>query len=193
MMSAHARLALALAGLVAPALILTAGLVAPAAARPTPVPPAHQAPPVARVVIAGYAFRPQTLTVVPGTTVTWTNTDSAIHTVVSDTTAFMASQDLATGQTFTHTFATVGTFTYHCGQHAFMTGTIVVKGRTRPTHEQRRDHEGGAPVVVVRQPQSPPLRLGRGHDARTLALGPPHAAGSTTYSTRRTRPVCRAS
>ncbi len=138
MMSAHARLALALAGLVAPALILTAGLDAPAAARPTPVPPAHKAPPVARVAIAGYAFRPKTLTVVPGTRVTWTNTDSDSHAVASDshavasdTGAFMESANLSTGQSFTHTFGKAGVYRYHCGLHAFMTGTVIVK---TPTH-----------------------------------------------------------
>ncbi len=138
MMSAHARLALALAGLVAPALILTAGLDAPAAARPTPVPPAHKAPPVARVAIAGYAFRPKTLTVVPGTRVTWTNTDSDSHAVASDshavasdTGAFMESANLSTGQSFTHTFGKAGVYRYHCGLHACMTGTVIVK---TPTH-----------------------------------------------------------
>ncbi len=131
MMSAHARLALALAGLVAPALILTAGLDAPAAARPTPVPPAHKAPPVARVAIAGYAFRPKTLTVAPGTRVTWTNTDSDSHAVASDTGAFVESANLSAGQSFTHTFDKAGVYRYHCSLHAFMTGTVIVK---TPTH-----------------------------------------------------------
>ncbi len=141
MMSAHARLALALAGLVAPALILTAGLDAHAAARPTPVPPAHKAPPVARVAIAGYAFRPKTLTVVSGTRVTWTNTDSDSHAVASDshavasdTGAFMESANLSTGQSFTHTFGKAGVYRYHCGLHAFMTGTVIVKTPTHAKH-----------------------------------------------------------
>jgi plastocyanin len=121
------RLALALAGLGVPAVLLAAGVGAHAGTRPTPTPRAHAAPLVARVAIAGYAFRPKTLTVAPGTRVTWTNTDSDTHTVVSDTTVFTASDDLHRGKSFTHTFATVGTYTYHCGQHAFMTGTIIVK------------------------------------------------------------------
>jgi len=36
---------------------------------------AHRALCGARVTIKGYAFTPKTLTVVPGTTVTWTNKD----------------------------------------------------------------------------------------------------------------------
>jgi len=125
---AHPRLTSVLAGLGVSALLLTAGPDAHAA---TPAPHARTAPSVVRVTIKGYAFTPKTLTVVPGTTVTWTNTDSAIRTVVSDTTAFMASQDLPTGKTFTHTFVKVGTFRYHCGQHAFMAGTVIVKRVTR--------------------------------------------------------------
>ncbi len=121
------RLARALAGLGAPTVLLATGVGAHAATRPTPTPRAHTAPLVARVAIQGYAFRPKTLTVAPGTRVTWTNKNNDIHSIVSDTTAFMASDDLRTGQSFTHTFATVGTYTYHCGQHAFMTGTVIVK------------------------------------------------------------------
>ena len=93
---------------------------------------------MARVAIAGYAFRPKTLTVVPGTRVTWTNTDSDSHAVASDshavasdTGAFMESANLSTGQSFTHTFGKAGVYRYHCGLHAFMTGTVIVK---TPTH-----------------------------------------------------------
>ncbi len=110
-------------GLLVPALLLGVGLRAHAATRPTP--------PVARVTIQGYAFHPKTLVVAPGTTVRWTNTDSDIHTVVSDTTAFTASHDLPTGKSFAHTFSKTGTFRYHCGQHAFMMGTVVVQSPTR--------------------------------------------------------------
>lgn len=127
MIATPSRRTVARASLLMPALLLGVGLGAHAAARPAPVPPAPKAPPVARIAIAGYAFRPKTLTVAPGTRVTWTNTDSDTHTVVSDTTVFTASDDLHRGKSFTHTFATVGTYTYHCGQHAFMTGTIIVK------------------------------------------------------------------
>jgi len=125
---AHPHLTIVLTVLGVSALLLTAGPDAHAA---PPAPHARTVPSVVRVTIQGYAFRPQTLTVAPGTRVTWTNTDSAIHTVVSDTTAFTASDDLRTGQSFTHTFGKVGTYTYHCGQHAFMTAAVIVKRVTR--------------------------------------------------------------
>ena len=37
------------------------------------------------------------------------------------------SGDLARGATFQHTFATAGTFNYHCIHHAPMTGSVVVR------------------------------------------------------------------
>ncbi len=121
-MGAHPRLAILLAGLAAPALLLTAS---PGAHAATPAPRATTA--MVRVAIRGYAFAPKTVTVAPGTKVTWTNKDSDIHTVFSNTSAFMESNDLSTGKSFSHTFMKVGVYKYHCVQHAFMTGTVTVK------------------------------------------------------------------
>jgi plastocyanin len=57
--------------------------------------------------------------------VVWTNQDSVAHTVTSDTAAW-DSGNLATGQTFSHTFATAGTYSYHCSIHPFMTARVIV-------------------------------------------------------------------
>jgi plastocyanin len=81
---------------------------------------------VAAEVPAGQdAFSPRTLTVVAGTTVTWTNYDEDPHTVTADDGSF-TSQSVANGQSFSHTFDTPGTFAYHCEFHPDMTGTVVV-------------------------------------------------------------------
>jgi len=77
------------------------------------------------VDIKGFAFSPASLEVAAGTTVTWTNSDSATHTVTADDGSF-DSGDLANGATFSFTFDTAGTFTYHCNIHPNMTATIVV-------------------------------------------------------------------
>ena len=79
-----------------------------------------------QVAIQNFAFSPQTLTVALGTTVVWTQKDSAPHTVTSDTGAWTASAMLSPGQTFSHTFTTAGTYAYHCAVHPHMTATIVV-------------------------------------------------------------------
>jgi plastocyanin len=78
------------------------------------------------ISISGFKFTPASLTVKIGETVTWTNADSASHTVVADDGSFK-SGDLATGASFSYTFTTAGTFTYICGVHPTMKGTIIVQ------------------------------------------------------------------
>lgn len=78
-----------------------------------------------KVSIQGFAFGPATITVHPGTTVTWTQNDEDQHTVTADDGSFTSSP-LVTGQTYTHTFTAPGTYHYHCSIHPFMHGTVVV-------------------------------------------------------------------
>lgn len=82
------------------------------------------------VTMKNFAFNPATLTVKPGTVVTWVNQDSAPHTVVSDAgdPAAFSSGQLSTGGTYTVTFTTTGTYGYHCTIHPSMTGTVIVQG-----------------------------------------------------------------
>jgi len=80
----------------------------------------------AGVQIDQYAFLPQRITVKPGTTVTWTNDDDAPHTIASSAKVFK-SRPLDTGDKFSFTFTTPGTYAYFCSVHPQMTGTIVVE------------------------------------------------------------------
>jgi plastocyanin len=77
------------------------------------------------VSIKGFAFNPKSLTVAAGTTVVWTNNDKVAHTSTSDT-GIWDSGHIQPGKTFSHTFATAGTFSYHCNIHPSMKGSIVV-------------------------------------------------------------------
>jgi plastocyanin len=77
-------------------------------------------------IIKDFAFSPSPIRVKAGTTVTWTNKDSTQHTVRADNGTF-TSPHLGTGVTFTHTFSTAGTYTYHCAIHDYMKGTVVVR------------------------------------------------------------------
>lgn len=79
-----------------------------------------------RVTIDNFIFGPTTLTVAPGTTVTWTNQDDTLHTVTSVTKLF-ASPGLNSGESFSYTFATPGTYPYFCALHPHMTATVIVK------------------------------------------------------------------
>jgi plastocyanin len=102
-----------------------------AAATPTATPPPEpgvqptSASGEAKIVIANFAFDPVTVTVPVGTTVTWTNEDSATHTITSDSGDWDSGR-LKNGQLFSHTFTEAGTFSYHCSIHSSMKGTIIV-------------------------------------------------------------------
>lgn len=76
-------------------------------------------------------FVPSSLTVPVSTTVTWTNDDTAAHTVTSgsdatpdgnfDSGLFMA------GKTYSHTFDSAGEYPYYCLVHPWMTGKVTVE------------------------------------------------------------------
>jgi plastocyanin len=77
------------------------------------------------VSVVDFAFDPGTITVPVGATVTWTNTGSRPHTVTADDGSFDSGR-LDPGEQFSQTFDQPGTFTYHCGFHPDMQGSIVV-------------------------------------------------------------------
>jgi plastocyanin len=77
------------------------------------------------VFIQGMAFNPSTITVTAGTTINWTNKDAITHTVTSDTKLFDSGSIGANG-TYSFTFATAGSFSYHCSVHPTMTASVTV-------------------------------------------------------------------
>jgi plastocyanin len=91
---------------------------------PASTSPQNNATTGSAVMIQNFAFSPATLTVKAGTTVTWTNNDSATHTIKSDT---FNSSNLSTGDKFQFTFTVPGTFNYSCGIHPSMHGVIIVQ------------------------------------------------------------------
>ena len=123
-MSAAKRLA-------APPLAAIAALAMLVAAAPAPRPWGGAAEAAAArsvtVKIANFAFNPGVTTVPVGTAVTWTNNDDDAHSVVANNKAFRSSP-LDTGDSYTFTFTTPGTYAYHCGLHPQMVGKIVVTG-----------------------------------------------------------------
>jgi plastocyanin len=87
---------------------------------------ANAVPTSTSISISGMAFIPQTITVPVNTTIKWTNNDAITHTVTSDTGLF-DSGNISNGGTFSYTFTTVGSFSYHCTIHPMMTATITVQ------------------------------------------------------------------
>jgi pentapeptide MXKDX repeat protein len=78
------------------------------------------------VSIDNFSFDPPTITVAPGTTITWINHDDVPHTVTANDKGF-ASAALDTDERYTRRFATAGTYPYFCALHTHMTGQVVVK------------------------------------------------------------------
>ena len=76
--------------------------------------------------IQGYAFSPSSITINVGDTIVWTNYDSASHTVTSNDGTF-DSGGISTGNTFSFTFTSAGTFNYYCSPHPNMTGSVTVQ------------------------------------------------------------------
>ncbi|RSM90426.1 copper-binding protein [Kibdelosporangium aridum] len=108
-----------------------------------------------QVHMSGYAYGPGTLTINVGDTVTWTNHDQAPHDAVTTAgPAQFRSPMLNTGQTWSFTFTTPGTYSYYCSIHPDMRGQIVVRQavqaptpqqQQQPAQSQRRQTATSAP------------------------------------------------
>jgi plastocyanin len=85
------------------------------------------------VTIASFKFDPNPLTIPVGTTVIWTNQDTAPHTATSDTAGLFDTPMLQKGQSGSVTFNQAGTFTYFCKVHPNMHGTVIVTAQAPGT------------------------------------------------------------
>ena len=108
-----------------------------------PPPPPPPGATVETVSMTDYAFTPATPSIKAGTVVKWVNNGSTSHTATSDGGTFDSGSLAAPGTTtdpyggttttpggsFSVTFSTPGTYTYHCTFHGApnnMKGTITV-------------------------------------------------------------------
>jgi len=78
-----------------------------------------------------WKFDPPEITVPAGTTVTWQNSGQQPHTVAADDGSFK-SDYISPGGSFQHTFATAGTYAYHCEPHPWMKAVVRVTGGAPP-------------------------------------------------------------
>lgn len=92
----------------------------------TPIVPVPGASTV-NIKILDYTFIPVQTVIKAGDTVVWTNKDTVIHSLVSDTGSELNSGNLANGQTYSHTFTTAGTYNYHCTIHTMMKAKVIVQ------------------------------------------------------------------
>ncbi len=95
------------------------------------------------VTATNFAWTPQTLSILPGESVTFTNSAGS-HNWVSDDS--MGSCNLPC----TKTFPNAGTFRYHCGPHPWMTGTIIVGDIPRVAFTSHSDADSILGEVTLR-------------------------------------------
>lgn len=93
----------------------------------------HHTPPKAltakvNIVNSGqlFVFKPATIKVKKGTSITWTNKTSAQHTVTSVGGSMSYSKNINPGKKVTIKYTKIGTFKYHCIFHSNMHGKVIV-------------------------------------------------------------------
>ncbi len=167
---------------------------------PPPVPeqpPADQAPPPAQTYVpppaatssasatasgsgsvsivgatpGAYAFSPASVTVQTGDTISWTNSSSAPEGHDVSGSGF-DSGVLQQGQSYSHTFATAGTFSYICSIHPSMKGTVTVEAAS--TGGGGGSSGGGGSTSTLSAPGA------TAPGSESAAGASPGAAGSST-------------
>jgi len=112
----------------------------------------HASAATTTVDISGFAFKPDVLFVTAGDTVTWTNRDSAQHSIVF-LTGLGQTENFGLGQSSSLRFITPGTYKYICGLHGqSMSGMVVVNPADGPVAVII----GGAPTFVPPTPTPVP-------------------------------------
>ncbi len=98
--------------------------VPPTEAAPTPTPP-----PGTEILIQGRSFNPQTLVVIPGTTVIWTNQDTQGHTIVvgSQGNQFARSPLIPPGGSWWFQFNDAGTYDFSFAADPTVNGSLTVR------------------------------------------------------------------
>lgn len=148
-----------------------------------------------RVVMKGYAFAPGTLTVDVGSTVTWTNQDTAPHDVKTTSgPASFHSPMLSKGQSWSFTFTEAGSYGYYCTVHPDMRAGIVVRAAAPATSAapSAHDHSGAssgqratapgraattAPGAGAPAAGTPPTRSASASPSPGMSMASPAAAG----------------
>lgn len=102
-----------------------------------------------QITIQNFAFAPATITIPVGTTVVWTNQDSAPHTATADAAGGFDTGMMQKGESGKVTFNTAGTFAYHCSVHPRMVATIVVTASASGTTASAPSSGGASTSAVL--------------------------------------------
>ncbi|OUD01665.1 cupredoxin domain-containing protein [Streptomyces swartbergensis] len=142
------------------------------------------------VTMEGYAFSPASLSVPAGSTVTWTNEDTAPHDVKTTSgPASIHSPMLDKGESWSFTFATAGSYGYVCTVHPNMTAGITVRAAAPATtaaptaHEHHTGsssgHRATAPIRTTPGSGPPTTRRPSSSPSGTASTASPAAAGQS--------------
>ena len=130
------------------------------------------------VQMAGYAYAPAAITVNEGDTITWTNQDTAPHTVTTTSgPQRLNSPYLSKGQSWSYTFTAPGMYMYYCTVHPDMRAEVIVRAPAPAT---------AAATTKRGTPSSPPA-------ARAVAQPHTHTTAATTSTTAPSTPATSAS
>ncbi|UIX33643.1 cupredoxin domain-containing protein [Streptomyces sp. GQFP] len=147
-----------------------------------------------RVTMQGYAFAPAALTVPAGSTVTWTNQDTAPHDVKTTSGPVQIhSPMLNKGESWSFTFTTAGSYAYYCTVHPNMTAGITVQApapatSAAPTHSHTHTESSsgsgsehhGTGTGTGSGMSRPTTSTGRTPTRTTPSASAPAAPGRTT-------------
>ncbi|MFF7280254.1 plastocyanin/azurin family copper-binding protein [Streptomyces griseorubiginosus] len=120
------------------------------------------------VAMKGYAFSPASLSVPAGSTVTWTNYDTAPHDVKTTSGPLsIHSPMLDKGESWSFTFTTAGSYGYVCTVHPDMTAGVTVRAAPAPAPAPART-SAAAREHVHTAPARTPSRTARSAPAMTM-------------------------
>ena len=99
--------------------------------------------------IQGYEYTPSDITVTAGDTVTWTNSDTAPHTVTSTGGGPLDSPTMQKGDTWSFTFTQAGSYPFYCAVHPDMKGAVTVAPAAAPTTTAMPGHGTEEPTTTA--------------------------------------------
>jgi amicyanin len=123
------------------------------------------------VAMKGYAFSPASLSVPAGSTVTWTNYDTAPHDVKTTSGPLsIHSPMLNKGQSWSFTFTTAGSYGYVCTVHPDMTAGITVRAAAPAPAPPQHVHTSAPPRREAPAPARTPSRAARSTPSMTMTM-----------------------
>jgi plastocyanin len=133
-----------------------------------------------QVAMKGYAFAPASLSVPAGSTVTWTNYDTAPHDVKTTSGPLaIHSPMLNKGESWSFTFTTAGSYGYVCTVHPDMTAGITVRAAApAPAPAAPTQHEHTQPSTSQQQHSTMPGMTTSRRPAATRAGSSPSPTAS---------------